>query len=1114
MNSLREWLQSVGLEQHSEMLHQNGIDLDVVASLDDDDLRELGLTLGDRKRFLAASAKLTQADALAGSKTPSRINAGERRHLTVMFCDLVGSTELSQQLDPETLREVMRNYQQTCGTVIERYDGHVAQYLGDGLMTYFGWPRAHEDDAERAIRAGLDIVEAVKQLSAPEPLRVRVGIATGPVVVGETGDGDASVPKLAVGETPNVAARIQGLAEADQIIIGPDTRRLVGGTFDLDDVGEHTLKGIVEPVRTWRVTGLGAAEGRFEAARGESDLTPMVGREQELGLLMERWALAQDGEGQVALLSGEPGIGKSRILSALREKLEAEGVQSLRFQCSPYYVNSAFWPSIDNIERALKFARDETPDSKLDKLESLIVTHFGRPLSDVRFVAAMLSVPCDERYGEVSMTPQKFKDETMRTLVDLTEAAASKQPTVMLYEDLHWADPTTLEVVDLLIDRVKDVPLLIVFTHRPEFQNRWSDHGHVTGLNLSKLTRVQSAAMISRVAGGKALPNDLVEQVLSKTDGVPLFVEELTKSILESGELKEEADRYDYAGNHQGVTIPATLRDSLMARLDRFMPVKEIAQIGAVIGREFSYELISAVTPIPRGQLDDALAQLSDSGLAFRRGTPPHAVYTFKHALVQDAAYESLLKSNRQSLHRRIAEVLAGNSDGTVESQPELLARHYEAAGMFDAAIPLFLKAGQIELSRWASDEAIAHLSKGVELLRTQTPNEDRNLRELDFQIGLGAALGRRHGWASQEFAASSRRATELRGGIEDVDRLFPLVFRDWVFHLVTGDMAALRASTHEVHKVAQSHGSDVLFAFAESSSVLLAFFAGDFQAALKAMERLLTVYDEERHFRYSRYTDVDMKVLAQLYQSQTLWILGYADQARQVCDEMVAAARRQGIDFQLSWILGWGNSAYQYCGQIDEFAKRVNESMAIATEHHFTSVTSQGNCFKGWTMAKRGQLADGLAHIQQGLRAWEGSGAGICTPHFRTFYAQILGDVGQTTDALVEIEKAEAQIASWQECWGQAETLRTKGELLLIHEAPDVQQSEESFQKSLDVAQSQSAKGWELRAATSLARLWMSQGKGKEAHDLLAPVYEWFTEGFDTKDLKEAKALLEELAQ
>ena len=661
------WLRELGLERYEAAFRENGVSAEVLCHLTAEDLKELGVAaVGHRRQLLVAIAKLNEQrrrpspgdrQRRPASTRASTSRGGERRQLTVMFCDLVGSTALSEKLDPEELRSLLHAYRIHCGDVIARYDGFVARYVGDGILTYFGWPTAHEDDAERAVRAALEIVATVKRASSTENLSVRIGIATGPVVVGETaGVGDQS--KLAVGSTPNLAARLQGLATADQIVIAASTRRLVGNAFELTDLGENDLKGIAEPVHAWRVERALVTESRFDASRGGSALTPLVGREEELDLLLRRWSQARDGEGQVVLLSGEPGIGKSRILSALRERLEAQGVQALRFQCSPYYVNSAFWPIIDNFERALKFTRDETADAKLDKLEALIVTQYGRPLADVRFIAAILSIPCEDRYGALPMTPQKHKDETLRTLVDITEAAARQQPSVLLFEDAHWADPTTLEVLDLLIDRVRTVPLLVVLTHRPEFQSRWSEQGHVGALNLSKLTRAQSAAMVSALAGGKALPEALLEQILTRTDGVPLFVEELTKSILESGELKDAGDHYDYAGSARAVTIPATLRDLLMARLDRFMPVKEIAQIGAAIGREFSYELIAAVAPMPQAQLDDSLAQLSESGLAFRRGTPPDAIYTFKHALVQDAAYDSLLKSRRQELHGKIARVI------------------------------------------------------------------------------------------------------------------------------------------------------------------------------------------------------------------------------------------------------------------------------------------------------------------------------------------------------------------------------------------------------------------------------------------------------------------------
>ena len=521
--NVADWLRALGLERYEATFRENDVRAEVLCHLTAEDLKELGVaTVGHRRELLVAIAKLNEQQTPetvspgvepATSSGPLLEDAvspgGERRQLTVMFCDLVGSTALSEKLDPEELRSLLHAYRTVCGDVIARYDGFVARYVGDGILTYFGWPIAHEDDAERAVRAALEIVQTVKRASTTENLSVRIGIATGPVVVGEAaGIGDQS--KLAVGSTPNLAARLQGLATADQVMIATSTRRLVGNAFELTDLGECNLKGIAEPVHAWRVERALATESRFDASRGGSAMTPLVGREEELDLLLRRWSQAKDGEGQVVLLSGEPGIGKSRILSALRERLDAQGVQALRFQCSPYYVNSAFWPIIDNFERTLKFSRDETAEDKLDKLEALIVTQYGRPLADVRFVASILTVASEARYGSLAMTPQKFKDETLRTLVDISEAAARRKPSIILFEDAHWADPTTLEVLDLLIDRAKTVPMLVVLTHRPELQSRWSGQGHVGALNLSKLTRTQSAAMVSALAGGKTLPAALL----------------------------------------------------------------------------------------------------------------------------------------------------------------------------------------------------------------------------------------------------------------------------------------------------------------------------------------------------------------------------------------------------------------------------------------------------------------------------------------------------------------------------------------------------------------------------------------------------------------------------
>ena len=787
---------------------------------------------------------------------------GERRQLTVMFCDLVGSTALSEKLDPEELRSLLHAYRIHCGDVIARYDGFVARYVGDGILTYFGWPTAHEEDAERAVRAALEIVHTVKRASSTENLSVRIGIATGPVVVGEqAGAGDPS--KLAVGSTPNLAARLQGLAAADQIVVAASTRRLVGNVFELSDLGEHGLKGIAEPVHAWRVERALVTESRFDANRGGSALTPLVGREEELDLLLRRWSQAKDGEGQVVLLSGEPGIGKSRILSALRERLEAQGVQALRFQCSPYYVNSAFWPSIDNFERTLKLARDESADAKLDKLEALIVTQYGRPRADVRFVASILSIPCEQRYGALPMTPQRHKDETLRTLVDLTEAASRRHPSVMLFEDAHWADPTTLEVLALLIDRVKTVPLLIVLTHRPEFQSRWSEQGHVGALNLSKLTRGQSAAMVSTLAGGKALPAALLEQILTRTDGVPLFVEELTKSILESGELKKAGDHYDYGGSARAVTIPATLRDSLMARLDRFMPVNAIAQIGAAIGREFRYELIAAVAPMPQAQLDDALARLIESGLAFRRGTPPDAIYTFKHALVQDAAYDSLLKSRRQELHAKIARVIEQRFPNIKTTEPEVLAHHLTAAGLAEAAIPLWQTAGELALQRMALTEAISHLNQGLELVSTLPQSSQRDASELGLRSLLGTAWMALKGWAAPEVWTSLHPALALAKSLERHDALAP-IFSGLTDNVLTqGRVAESLPWAEEMLDIAKATGDADLLITGHALACACYCFAGEFTKALEHADKVLDLYDDEKHRHLADVLNHDPKTIS-----------------------------------------------------------------------------------------------------------------------------------------------------------------------------------------------------------------------------------------------------------
>jgi tetratricopeptide (TPR) repeat protein len=776
-------------------------------------------------------------------------------------------------------------------------------------------------------------------------------------------------------------------------------------------------------------------------------------------------------------------------------------------------VNSAFWPVIDNFERALKFARDATADAKLDKLEALIVTHYGRPLADVRFVAAILSIRCEARYGALPMTPQKHKDETLRTLVDITEAAARQQPSVMLFEDAHWADPTTLEVLDLLIDRVRTVPLLMVLTHRPEFQSRWSQQGHVGALNLSKLTRTQSAAMVSALAGGKALPEALLEQILTRTDGVPLFVEELTKSILEPGELTEAGDRYEYAGSARDVTIPTTLRDSLMARLDRFMPVKEIAQIGAAIGREFSYELIAAVAPMQQAQLEDALARLTESGLAFRRGTPPDAVYTFKHALVQDAAYDSLLKSRRQELHAKIARVIEARFPNMRDTEPEVLAQHHSEAGMLAEALPYWLKAGQLALRRMALTSAIAHLESGLRLIDRLPDSPQRNALELQLRTTASVAWEAFRGWPAPQITEVLLPVLTLAKQSGQPDIIARTLWGLWVNPLTQGRIAESLRWADELVLAAEGSTDEGLSLIAHMSAMVTHFWLGNLVTAKTHGDTILALYDSERHGYIARAMNHDPKTLAGLYASHWLWMLGHPDQAARVAEDRDMHARSVGHPFDRAFALTTGGLVYDY--RYDPIMQRAlaEEAIDIGREHSmpFFSVIL-APIVKGISMVRSSQFEQALELMTGSLALWEGSGAGIGCPYYKSVMAEAHARLGQLSSAIEIVDAMLAQISrtGWEERCHLAEVLRLKGWMLSLK--GDLESAERNFLASLDWARTQQAKSWELRTSISLARLWQSQGKRQEAYELLSPVYGWFTEGFDTRDMQDAKLLLVEL--
>ncbi len=1105
------------MSQYAKAFETNDIDIDVLANIDDQALKDIGVTsVGHRVKLLKAIAELRAGQATVPSSeqmhevaAPESITRleGERRQLTVLFCDMVGFTELANRVDPEVLEGVIRSYEEECAVCITRYEGYVFQRLGDGIVAFFGYPLAHEGEAERAIRAGLSIIDSLSKLDVAEigRIQVRIGIATGVVVV-------SGAERRAVGETMNLASRLQGIAPVGSIVVSERVRRLASGVFEYDDLGEQTLKGMAKPTHAYRIVVVSQVASRFEAATQEG-LTPMVGRGREIGLLLERWALAQDGEGQVVLVSGEPGIGKSRVLSTLREWLEVQGAQALRFQFSPYYVNSAYYPIIDNLERVLKFGRDESPESKLDKLEALMVGRLGLPYGEVRVVAAMLSIPCETRYGVISITPQKHKDETLRVLVAIVEAAARKQPTALLYEDAHWADPTTLEVLDLLIDRMRKVPLLIVLTHRPGFQPKWRSHGHVATLNLAKLTRVQSSAIVSKLASGKVLPADLLEKILVKTDGVPLYVEELTKTILESGELQDAGDHYNYTGAGRNVTIPATLRDSLMARLDRLMPAKEIAKIGAAIGREFGYELMAAVAPHSKTELDSALNQLTESGLAFRRGTPPVATYIFKHALVQDVAYDSLLKTRRQVLHAKIARALEEHFPNTKDTEPELLAHHLTAAGETELAIDYWRDAGKLALKRFALNEAISHLNQGIQIIGSLHQSPQRDGKELGLRTLLGTAWVALRGFAASEAWSSFHTALGLAKSLSRHEALLPIYFGLCSNLVLQGRLAEGLDWVNEKLASAETTGDPDLLIMGHRSACTTYFWLGHFNQSRERGDRVLALYSEEKHRHLADITNIDPKTVVDIYLSIGTWMLGYPDRAVQVSEAMDAHARRRGHPFDLGYALTFGGQVWDLRCEPERLLARVEEAERLGRAHSLPFISEVlAQILKGVAWLRAGCVAEGVPQLRGALQKWNAGGALLWVPYLRAVLAEGLALSRDLEGGLSLIEESLTQIArpGWEERSHLAEVLRLKG--WMLQQQGKLAAAEENYLASLEVAHEQQAKSWELRTSTSLARLWQSQGKRNEARGLLAPIYNWFTEGFAAKDLIEAKALLVEL--
>jgi class 3 adenylate cyclase len=1101
------WLRGLGLGQYEQTFRDNDVDARVLPGLTTADLKEIGVaSVGHRRLILQAIAELSAASAgmaVEAAIAPA-VHASpqaERRQLTVMFVDLVGSTALSGRLDPEEMSELIRGYQNVVTGEITRVGGHVAKFLGDGVLAYFGWPKADEHATERAVRAGLAIAAAVPGLRSPggEPLAAHVGIATGLVVVGELIGEGAAREEAVVGETPNLAARLQGLAEPGMVVVAPGTRRLLGDLFEFEDMGPRALKGVAEPVRVWRVSGPGDAEGRFEALR-RSGLTPQVGREPELGLLLDRWRLAGAGEGQAVLLLGEPGVGKSRLVLELRERLRDQPRARLSYACSPHHANSALWPVIRQVERAAGFGRDDPPPVRLAKLAGLLRQALPDPDEALPLVAELLSIPARAGYVPLDLTPQERKARTFEVLLAQLGGLAARRPVLMVLEDAHWLDPTTHEFFDQAVERLRRLPVLLVATLRPDVAPPWTGFPHVTLLTLGRLARSEAAALAAQTAGGHALPDEVLERILARTGGVPLFVEELTKAVLETGPPGDG-------------DVPASLHDTLMARLDRLGPVKEVAQVGAVIGREFQHRLLAAVAELPEEQLADAAGQLVRAELVFRRGAGSDATYSFKHALVRDAAYLSLLRSRRRLLHGRVAAAIERRFPEIAAASPETLALHLEEGGRaLDAATRWHEAAGRADL-RAAYLEARSYLERALSLVSPEKDEPAFLRQRLGSLLALANVWRNLEGAPSRAAAALSEETLRLADAVGDDEQRFAARWNAWASHQYLGRFAEARRELGVLRRLTGGDAGGDRALLITHAAWTTHLYIGRLGTCARAVEHGLGLYDPIRH-RAHRFTfgAHDPGVCCRATGGLVAWLRGRPERA----DALAEGAVALGVEIRHGYSIGVAlifRTFLAHYSRRPELALPLLEEIDRWVERSELSPLYRllGDFVRMWASAATGRHAD--VELDR-LR----SAVGLLRERltFRKSYQLALAAetallCGEPLQAWAWLDEALAFEAATGERFWLAEIHRLRAGCALAGVAA-AGEPEPHLARALSVARDTGARSLELRTAADLARLWAERGERRKAYDLLRPVFGRFTEGLDTPDLQEAKALLDGL--
>ncbi|MBS0155577.1 MAG: AAA family ATPase [Nitrospira sp.] len=1129
-DSVSAWLENLGLERYREVFEQNAITWDVLPELNDADLISLGVLLGHRKKLLRAIAQLSQSSG-PDRANPATIPAStvltppafgrdqaERRQLTVMFCDLVGSTRLARRLDPEDVQEIIRRFLEACSRAVGRFNGYVAKYMGDGLLVYFGYPHAHEHDAERAVHAGLAILDLVmtpsrEELSSQESeIAVRIGIATGKVIVGEIIGEETAKERSVFGETPNLASRLQGVAAPNQLVVDSATKRLVGNEFQFVDHGSVSLKGFDAPIQVWRVLGTKISTSRFESYRS-GRVANFIGREHESALLVGRWREAVDGEGQVVLLCGEAGIGKSRLCRSVCDQLVDEPHQKIELQCSPYHTNTALYPVINCLRQAAALASADDPLTQRKKLNAFAGSADIGDQTTVSLLAELLSIPGDAQHALLTMSSDKRKNMTLEALVRQLQRLADHRPVLFIVEDAHWLDPTTMDLLTRIIDHIQRMRVLLLITFRPDFKSVWIEYDHVTCLTLNRLPRRQSAELLASMTGGRALPPEVQQAILAKTDGVPLYLEELTENLLESGVLTEGNSTFSLKEPLKELSIPDSLQALLMERIDRLGAAKEIIQLGSAIGREFSYELLREIVDITDGELKNMLHSLDASGLIFQEGEIPAATFTFKHALIQEAAYSTLPKKSRLVLHTRIAKTLESRFAERVKMEPELLGYHYEQAGLVGPAVHYWRLAAQRDAARSANIEGLGHFNRAIHVLNDLPEGSERDQLELDLLIARGASLLLVKGYASDDIEHNYLRAKSLSQASSDSEQYFLSMWGLWVFHLVRGPLAKARVLAEDLLSWATHRQNQDLLIRAYESVGSTYSFLGRFDEARAHLQEAKSLYDPHRYgsqvFPYAQ----DPGITARIMLARVLWILGELDQVETLLTEAIAMARELEHPFTMAFTLATASWVYSMLRDTHRILRLTEEAIELSTKYSFEVPLAWAMSFQGWALAEQGKEG-GIERLVEGLSAAKRATASLNHTCALALLAEIHLRNHHIVDGLFVIQQAQELAATQGEaCW-QAELLRLKGELLLAQSDQSTFLAEQCYADALAIAQAQHAIMFELRVATSMARLLRKLNKPDIAKRTLSAARAKLGGHSANPDMIEAQAVLDQLAE